>query len=445
MRSAALKTAVVVAVLPIWLWNPSDAVAGNNTTVCVDIVLHDMDNLRKKAKEQKEKTTSSKTISKEPSKQDEPPSATDGGVEDAGEKSSEDPESFDVSKTKDNVKPKAPATKSSTPLSRIQKRVNAKQQAKKTLHKMEQNTKRHLRLIEDEKSIIYLKRLIEHYISHEPGYTAAQESCDQTVRVELYPLEAGWTVFVGYSGTGREERVDVLYSHELSQFAERAALALLYDVPISDTINRENVLLADSEKSAQRIKGTNHFILSLGTQLRGGILDQADKDGGVEEKFEILTPMTISTGYRGRFENWGLEAMVGVGIGTKKTASRKNNDGGHIDFGGNAGVSLHFLRYFNPRGLTSFYLGAGSTFEMLWFSAIKAREERSDNDSRSTLLAAGLDVDGVFGWEFMRTSAVQFYLQGELGVPAYVVRVEDNHGQINTWLPAVSVKLGVVF
>ena len=56
----------------------------------------------------------------------------------------------------------------------------------------------------------------------------------------------GDVIGIGYSGNGREERVDHLYPDELSQFAERAALALLYDVPISSTINRENVLRADS-------------------------------------------------------------------------------------------------------------------------------------------------------------------------------------------------------
>ena len=128
-----------------------------------------------------------------------------------------------------------------------------------------------------------------------------------------------------------------------------------------------------------------------------------------------------------------------------RTALHYAAQGGHIDFGGDAGLAIHFLRYFNPRGLTSFYLGAGSMFELTWWSAIKARENRSDSSSRSYLVAAGLDVDGVFGWEFMRASAVQFFLQGELIAPVYLVRAEDNHGQIGTWFPAVGIKLGMVF
>ncbi len=302
----------------------------------------------------------------------------------------------------------------------------------------------------DQTSILYLKRLMEHYVTHQPGYIAVETSCKETIRVELYPLTQGWTVFVRYSGTGREERVDALFPDELSQFAERAVLAVLNDVSISETINRENVLKADSMRSVQRIRGTNHFVLSVGTQLRGGRFRTAIEDsargtvGEVEKRIRVVTPFTTSLGYRGRFENWGLEAMAILGIGTNKTAVRKNPAGGHIDFGGGAGFGIHFLRYFDPRGLISFYMGAGSTFELLWFSAVKAAADRDKKD-RSYMLSGGLDVDLVFGWEFMRASAVQFLLQGEVNLPAYVAKSENNHGTVDTWFPGISVKLGIIF
>lgn len=293
--------------------------------------------------------------------------------------------------------------------------------------------------------LAYLKRLLEHFITHQSGYEAAAEDCQEHLRVELYPLAEGWTVFARYSGTGREERVDRLYTTELSQFAERAVLALLKDVPISATINRENVLRADSDKSAQRIKGSHHFVLGLGTQVRGGTFSTAQgADSPVEQKLRVFTPMTIATGYRGKFESWGIETMIQLGIGTQQTAVGKNLQGGHVDFGGTAELQLHFFHYFDPRGLDSVYLGSGATFELMWFSAIKADDVVSP-DRRSTLLGGGLDVDLVFGWEFMRASSVQFFLQGELHVPAFMLQNEDNHGQLHTWFPGLSVKLGVMF
>lgn len=285
---------------------------------------------------------------------------------------------------------------------------------------------------------------MEHYVTHQKGYVSVEEGCAQAIHVDLYPLEAGWTAFVRYSGTGREERVDALFRNELSQFAERAVLAVLNDVPISQTINRENVLFADSKKAVQRVKGTNHYVIGLGTQLRGGMFDTAVDRETASEEIRIFSPLTIGTGYRGQFENWGLEALAGVGIGTSKTAARENPTGGHIDFGGDAALQIHFFRYTDPRGLISFYCGSGSTFELLWFSAIKAQDER-DDESRSTLLSAGLDIDVVLGWEFMRASAVQFFLQAELNLPTYVVAAEDNHGSINTWMPGLGIKLGMVF
>jgi hypothetical protein len=296
-------------------------------------------------------------------------------------------------------------------------------------------------------SVVYLKRLFEHFVTHQPGYIAVPDGCAQRITVELYPLRQGWTAFARYSGTGREERVDQLFPSELSQYAERAVLALLEDVPISATINRENVLRADSQKSAQRIKGSNHFVLNLGTQLRGGYFDTAKEDGTgeTESKLRVFFPLRTGLGYRGRFESWGIESMAQVGIGTnRETSLSKNAAGGHIDLGGDAGIAVHFLHYFDPRGLTSFYMGAGATFELLWFRAIKDQDHRED-ESRTTLVTGGLDVDGVFGWEFMRASSVQFYLQGELNVPAYAAQSEDGYGSVDTWFPGFSLKLGVVF
>jgi hypothetical protein len=74
--------------------------------------------------------------------------------------------------------------------------------------------------------VVYLKRLFEHFITHEKGYEAVQEKCDERIRVELYPLAEGWTAFARYTQNGREERADQLFANEISQFAERASTFL---------------------------------------------------------------------------------------------------------------------------------------------------------------------------------------------------------------------------
>ena len=89
-----------------------------------------------------------------------------------------------------------------------------------------------------QRPLAYLKRLVEYSVSHENGFVAVETSCDETMTFQLYPLLEGWTAFARYTGTGREERIDRLAPEELSQFAERAATALLYGKPISATIKR---------------------------------------------------------------------------------------------------------------------------------------------------------------------------------------------------------------
>lgn len=296
----------------------------------------------------------------------------------------------------------------------------------------------------------YLKRLLEHYISHEKGFVAVQSGCEQTVHVELYPLLDGWTAFARYTGTGREERVDRLTPNELSQFAERAATALLYGKRISSTINRETVLTSDSKEYAQRIGGTHHFMMGVGTQLRFGrfntVIDAANhpNDGGVQSQLRFFSPVSFLMGYRGRFESWGLEANLLASVGTAKTAASKNPKGGHVDFGGDGAMQLHFLHYTDPRGLLSFYFGAGTSFELLVFQPVRAAKVRNDG-TRSVLIAGGLDVDVVLGWEFMRASTAQFFLQADLQAPAYVLANENDDGGVHGWFPSVAIKLGVMF
>lgn len=292
--------------------------------------------------------------------------------------------------------------------------------------------------------VTYLERLLQHFVTHEAGFVAVKKRCEQTLRVELYPLREGWTAFARYTGHGREEWVEQLLPDELSQFAERAVQALLHDQPISTTIQRDTVLRADTRIPKRWIGGTHHLALALGTQLRFGFLDTVQDSGGVDGEVRVFSPMIFSVGYRGKFENWAIEAMGNLGLNANRTAVRRNPAGGHVDMGGNAGISVHFLRYLNPRGVTSFYLGAGSRFEVLWFSLIRPENGRT-SDTRSALASGGIDVDLVIGWEFMRATKIQWVIQAELNLPAYVIDTENNYGRVDSWMPGASLSLGVLF
>ena len=217
-----------------------------------------------------------------------------------------------------------------------------------------------------QRPLAYMKRLIEHFVSHEKGFVAVSSGCRQTVRVELYPLVDGWTAFASYTGTGREERVNRLLPGELSAFAERVATSLLYGKPISTTINRENVLVSDSKEYAQRIHGTAHFIMGLGTQLRVGTFDTAVRGGnaaavGCRPRDPLLQP-----GARVHGVPRPLRELGPRGGAPRRARHRRDLDPGEPRrrarrLRGRHGPPDAFFRYFDPRGLTSFYLGAGST------------------------------------------------------------------------------------
>jgi hypothetical protein len=168
------------------------------------------------------------------------------------------------------------------------------------------------------------------------------------------------------------------------------------------------------------------------------------ENGHAVDQYRFFSPVQAFLGYRGRFESWGLETVFMGGMGTSVTAVTNNPYGGHVDLAGDAAVQMHFLRYFDPRGVTSFYLGAGSTFEVLVFQATAPVAERSDH-LRSYLLGGGVDVDLLMGWEFMRASTAQFFLQAEAQLPTYVLSNENQDGNIHSWFPAATFKLAVMF
>ena len=175
-----------------------------------------------------------------------------------------------------------------------------------------------------------------------------------------------------------------------------------------------------------------------------GRFPTAQNDGTVSPAIRVWSPVNLALGYRGRFESWGMEVTGNLDIGTSKTGIAQNPSGGHVDLGGDAGVSLHFLRYANPRGITSMYLGAGTTFGLQWLTTVLPQAERYSSDRR-TWLSGGLDVDLLIGTEFMRASRAQFLIQGMLHLPAYVVNQEDSLSKVLTWMPGFTLQLGVMF
>lgn len=291
----------------------------------------------------------------------------------------------------------------------------------------------------------YLKRLVEYEVTHEVGYTTTDTDCAQRLTVELYPLELGWTVFGRFTATDREEKIDRAQVDEFGPLAQRLATALLRDEPIADTITRQNVLRADSEARLRAIEGRGHLMLALGTDVRTGSLPTATGgSGAAEEERRILTPISVQLGYRGKFQAWAVDAFGRASLGTQETAPRRNEGGGHADFQIGGALGLHFLRYLDPPGMTSFYLGGGAAFELSWFSIIQPEAER-DDDERERLLGGGLNLDLIAGYEFMRASSLHFFVQAEAHLPTYRIDTETDAGGIEAWMPGGLLQVGILF
>jgi hypothetical protein len=293
----------------------------------------------------------------------------------------------------------------------------------------------------------YLKRLVEYHVTHEPGFESTEEGCRETLTVELYPVRSGWTVFARYSGTGREEKVDVVRLDELGIFAERVTTALLRDRTIGETLTRTTVLRADSETRTRQVRTRTHFMLSMGSTARVGVLPTApNASDPAEEKLRVETPLSFAIGARNKFRAWALDATARLNVGLAERASYLQAGGGHVDYSVGLGLGLGFVAYVDPDAVNTLYYGGGGGFDLSRYQILPEWDEGAGSrGSPEGLWGGGLNVEAVLGYEFMRTSTLHFFVQGLLSLPAYVFESEGDLGRVHAYVPGASVQLGLLF
>lgn len=293
--------------------------------------------------------------------------------------------------------------------------------------------------------ILYLKRLIEYQVTHEPGFESVPDGCAQTVVVELYPVRHGWTAFARYSGNEREEKVDVVHLDELDVFAERVTTALLHDKSISETLTRTTVLRADSDDRQRQITTRTHFLLGMGSGVRLGSLPTApNATAPAVDTFRVETPLEFTIGVRNKFRAWALDATGKLDVGLTEQAARLSAGGGQVDYSVGLGAGLKFLAYADPDAVNTLYYGGGGSFELSRYQTQGARSANGVQPSPDGLWGGGLDVDLVLGYEFMRTSTLHFFVQSTLSLPAYVFESQNDQSRINSYLPSAYAVLGIL-
>jgi len=106
---------------------------------------------------------------------------------------------------------------------------------------------------------------------------------------------------------------------------------------------------------------------------------------------------------------------------------------------------LHFLHYLDPPGINSLYFGGGASFELAFFDVVRPAAARTVNGDRDGLMAGGLNVDLLIGYEFLRASSIHFFGQIEADIPTYVINTENDTGAVSTYMPGAVAQIGVIF
>lgn len=292
---------------------------------------------------------------------------------------------------------------------------------------------------------LYLQRLLAYQVTHHPRYEAVEKDCKQRLVVELYALDRGFTVFARFSEHAREEKVDHVHTDEFGALADRLVRALLDDVSVQETLDRENVLRIDSEERIRRVRSQRHFSLAMGTALRMGKLPTGRGNDKVEAQRRVMSPLALTIGARNKFRGFALDPFARLELGTQEYVPASDAaPGGHVDFTGSGAFGLHFIHYLSPRGIGSPYFGGGSQFELARYS-VTERGKRGRAGEHDYFLSGGFNADLLVGYEFMRASSLHFFVQLEGSLPAYAVDSKTRSGGVSSaYVPSVVAQAGLL-
>lgn len=292
---------------------------------------------------------------------------------------------------------------------------------------------------------LYLQRLLAYQVTHHPRYEAVEKDCKQRLVVELYALDRGFTVFARFSEHAREEKVDHVQTDEFGALADRLVRALLDDVSVQETLDRENVLRIDSEERIRRVRSQRHFSLAMGTALRMGKLPTGRGNDKAETQRRVMSPLALTIGARNKFRGFALDPFARLELGTQEYVPGSDQaPGGHVDFAGSGAFGLHFIHYLSPRGIGSPYFGGGSQFELARYSVTEPGK-RGRAGEHDYFLSGGFNADLLVGYEFMRASSLHFFVQLEGSLPAYAVDSKTRSGGVNSaYVPSVVAQAGLL-
>ncbi|MDH5491656.1 MAG: glycerol-3-phosphate dehydrogenase/oxidase, partial [Myxococcales bacterium] len=223
--------------------------------------------------------------------------------------------------------------------------------------------------------------------------------------------------------------------------AERLVVALLEDRSILATLTRTTVLRSDSEGELRRIRGGRDFLFGLGSWMQLGRLPTAP--GTIDpatDQWRLSAPLGVSMGSRFVYRAWGLDAYASMLFGTSQLAARSNPGGGHADYSFGLGTGLRFFRYLAPASAQSFYVGGGASFQLSRYRVLSGEP----HGRAEGLWGGGMYLDAVLGAEFLRASAMRFFVEATLGAPTYRFQSENDNGRIDAFILSGTVQIGLL-
>jgi len=216
----------------------------------------------------------------------------------------------------------------------------------------------------------------------------------------LTHLRLGDSITVSAASPARRLKLTVSYAGDLPGVYSQIGNAIVHNLEIGDSLNRENV----TADQAQPRRVNAEFMTTL---MFGGTL---------YPPAGFAVAPTFGGGMRVELDSWAIDVTGRFALPLDDVDGAFFAGAGHLN-------ALYFL---DGQTNHTLYLGGGLGYSGILY-------EDGDNHPGGS----GFDAQAIGGFEFFRASTMRMFVQGNVGLPLYAIDGADS------WSPTIGLSIGV--
>ncbi len=256
-------------------------------------------------------------------------------------------------------------------------------------------------------------QIVFRQVLEDAGRTVGSDDCGATWGLSHTSL--GDTISVRLTGPGAPARLTAGSMDELPAVYERLVRAVLTDTDPHRTEDRNSVTTAEAEPARRAAD-------QIGYALIGGGMVVANGQG--------MSGITIIPGHRFELDRVAIETSGRLFF---PTADGSQSSGAAAVL---LGARVAAIGFTDAQAPTSFYAGGGVGLGGGGVAGgAQGGSTSSGDDGAGDEAGFGLNVEGIAGMAFLRTSRIRMFAQVDVSLPTWTAN--------GTWLPLATLSVGV--